>query len=69
MRTPVPSLTPDSVKAKLQSGELQVRGDQWPIFLYADLAYDPEDPWSGLLRSQLLVTVSWIFLLLSLYPQ
>jgi hypothetical protein len=37
---------------------MQVRGDQWPLFLYADLAYDPEDPWSGLLRSQLLITVS-----------
>lgn len=44
-------------KEKLQSGELLVRGDQWPLFLYTDLAYDPADPWSGLLRSQLLVSV------------
>jgi hypothetical protein len=46
-----------SIKEKLRSGEMHIRGDQWPIFLYADLAYDPEDPWSGLLRNQLLVTV------------
>jgi hypothetical protein len=45
------------IKDKLRSGEIQVRGDQWPLFLYADLAYDPEDPWNGLLRNQLLITV------------
>ena len=45
------------IKEKLCSGEMQVRGDQWPIFLYADLAYDPDDPWNGLLRNQLLITV------------
>ena len=45
------------IKEKLRSGEMQVRGDQWPLFLYADLAYDPEDPWNGLLRNQLLITV------------
>jgi hypothetical protein len=45
------------VKEKLRSGELQVRGDQWPIFLFADLAYDADDPWNGLLRNQLLITV------------
>ncbi|KAG1811078.1 hypothetical protein EV424DRAFT_1542623 [Suillus variegatus] len=36
-------------------GEMLVCGDQWPIFLYAHHAYDPEDPWCGLLRSHLLV--------------
>lgn len=46
-----------STKDKLRSGEIQVRGDQWPIFIYAGYAYDPEDPWNGLLRSQLLVCV------------
>ncbi|KAG1820670.1 hypothetical protein DFJ58DRAFT_720189 [Suillus subalutaceus] len=29
--------------------------DQWPIFLYANHIYDPEDPWCGLLRSRLLI--------------
>jgi hypothetical protein len=43
---------------KLRSGELHVRGDQWPLCLYADLEYDSEDPWNGLLRNQLLVLVS-----------
>jgi hypothetical protein len=45
------------IREKLSSGEMQVRGDQWPLFLYADLAYDPEDPWNGLFRNQLLVMV------------
>jgi hypothetical protein len=45
-------------RAKLQSGEIVVTGDQWPLFLYADYHYDPEDPWNGLLRSALLVCVS-----------
>ncbi|KIK11326.1 hypothetical protein PISMIDRAFT_651995, partial [Pisolithus microcarpus 441] len=33
-----------------------VPGDQWPVFLYADYSYDPEDPWNGLLWSGLLVS-------------
>ncbi|KAG2752866.1 hypothetical protein P692DRAFT_201838181 [Suillus brevipes Sb2] len=41
-------------KAKLQSGEIIVTGDQWPLFLYADYHYDSEDPWNGLFRSTLL---------------
>jgi hypothetical protein len=45
------------IKEKLRSGEMQVRGDQWPLFLYADLAYDPDDPWNGLLQNQILITV------------
>ncbi|KAG2744375.1 hypothetical protein P692DRAFT_20744671 [Suillus brevipes Sb2] len=42
-------------KQNLQSGEIAVSGDQWPLFVYANEAYDPEDPWNGLLRSRLLV--------------
>ncbi|KIM61385.1 hypothetical protein SCLCIDRAFT_122130 [Scleroderma citrinum Foug A] len=38
----------------LMNGQIQVVGDQWPIFLYLDYAYDPEDPWNGLLQSSLL---------------
>jgi hypothetical protein len=56
-----------SIKEKLRTGEMHVRGDQWLYFLYADLAYDPDDPWNGLLRNQLLVYVS-IMLLLLLLP-
>jgi len=44
-------------RTKLVNGEIQVAGDQWPVFLYADYSYDPEDPWNGLLRSGLLVAV------------
>jgi hypothetical protein len=54
------------VKAKLKSGEILVTGDQWPIFLYAGYSYDPEDPWNGLLRSSLLVSVSHFFYTTSL---
>ncbi|KAG2758156.1 hypothetical protein P692DRAFT_201835498 [Suillus brevipes Sb2] len=32
-----------------------VCGDQWPVFLYAHYVYDHDDPWSGLLKSRLLV--------------
>ncbi|KAG1791229.1 uncharacterized protein HD556DRAFT_1433038 [Suillus plorans] len=42
-------------KQSLKSGETAVRGDQWPIFLYSGYVYDSEDPWKGLLRSEILV--------------
>ncbi|KAG1861313.1 hypothetical protein F4604DRAFT_1882483 [Suillus subluteus] len=41
-------------KRSLKSGEIAVCGDQWPIFLYAGSVYDAEDPWKGLLRSEML---------------
>ncbi|KAF8836372.1 hypothetical protein BDN67DRAFT_992145 [Paxillus ammoniavirescens] len=44
-------------KTKLINGQIQVAGDQWPVFLYANYTYDPEDPWNGLLWSGLLVSV------------
>ena len=34
-----------------------VAGDQWPVFLYEAYKYDSENPWTGLLRSSLLVAV------------
>ncbi|KIM75190.1 hypothetical protein PILCRDRAFT_681578 [Piloderma croceum F 1598] len=43
-------------KEKLRSGEMAVSGDHWPIFLYQGYSYDPEDPWNGLLRSNILVS-------------
>jgi hypothetical protein len=52
------------MKDKLKSGEMMVAGDQWPIFIYEGYSYDPEDPWTGLLRSSLLVTVH----ILTMYP-
>ena len=45
-----------SVKEKLKSDEFVVTGDQWPIFLYAEYTYDPEDPWNRLLQSNILVS-------------
>jgi hypothetical protein len=44
-------------KAKLRSGEMAVTGDNWPIFLFNGYNYDPDDPWNGLFRSALLVSV------------
>ena len=42
---------------KLASGEMVVRGDQWPLLVYAKQEFNPEEPWDGLLRSELLVWV------------
>lgn len=51
-------LTRPRVKQKLRTGEMIVPGDQWSIFLYYGFAYDPEDPWNGLFRSAILISVS-----------
>ncbi|TFK17409.1 hypothetical protein FA15DRAFT_605120, partial [Coprinopsis marcescibilis] len=40
---------------RLRSGQLVPRGNQWPLFLYQDHKFDPEDPWKGLLRRYLLI--------------
>jgi hypothetical protein len=34
-----------------------VSGEQWPVFLYHCYDYDGEDPWKGLFRSVILVSV------------
>lgn len=49
---------PIRIKEQLRSGELAVSGDQWPIFVYQGYKYDPEDPWYGLFRTTLLISVS-----------
>ncbi|KAF8218957.1 hypothetical protein L208DRAFT_1345232, partial [Tricholoma matsutake] len=46
----------EEVKAQLHSGDITVPGDQWPILLYKEHKYDPEDPWDGLLQSAILVS-------------
>jgi len=38
---------------------MMVPGDQWPAFLYVGLDYDPEDPWKGLFKNQILVSHWW----------
>ena len=60
-------------RTKLANAEIQVAGDQWPIFLYANYTYDPEDTWNGLLCSGLLVGVSpfdiqWYVFILINFP-
>jgi hypothetical protein len=53
-------LTISRIKVKLKSGETTVTGDRWPIFIYADCKYDPDDPWNGLLRGSILVNVGFL---------
>jgi hypothetical protein len=55
------------LKEKLRSGEMAVSGDQWPIFLYHGYTYDPDDPWNGLFRSNLLVSVGSTWRSLDIY--
>ncbi|KAG1844356.1 hypothetical protein F4604DRAFT_1689115 [Suillus subluteus] len=50
-------LTSIRTKQNLQSGVISISGDQWPLLLYANKAYDPDDPWNGLLRTRLLINV------------
>lgn len=42
----------------MRSGETIVTGDEWPVFLYYNCAYDPERPWDGLFRNSVLISVS-----------
>ena len=51
-------MTYSRTKAKLRNSQLQLAGDLWPVFLYASYSYDAEDPWNGLMRSGLLISVS-----------
>ncbi|EAU87300.2 hypothetical protein CC1G_12213 [Coprinopsis cinerea okayama7 len=39
----------------LRSGVKTVSGDQWPLLLFKDYKYNPDNIWDGLFRSQLLV--------------
>ena len=41
----------------LREGHLHISSEQWPLFLYHDYSYDPDDPWKGLLRSSIIVSV------------
>ena len=50
------------MQTKLINSQIQVTGDQWPVFLYADYRYNPEDPWNGLLWGGILVSVDLIIL-------
>jgi hypothetical protein len=52
-----PMLTLASIKSKLRAGDLTVPGDHWPVFLYTGALYNAADPWKGLLRSQILISV------------
>ena len=55
------------VKAKLRNGDIVIPGDHWPILLYARYEYNSEDPWKGLFRSSILVSVSLYYSFTPLY--
>ena len=40
---------------------MMVSGDQWPIFIYQGYSYNVDDPWNGLFRSAILISVSYHF--------
>ncbi|KAI0312028.1 hypothetical protein OF83DRAFT_1067881 [Amylostereum chailletii] len=46
------------VRCHLKTGEISPTGDQWPVLLYAKSKYNPENPWDGLLKGEILV---WTF--------
>ncbi|KAJ3525372.1 hypothetical protein NMY22_g10607 [Coprinellus aureogranulatus] len=43
-------------RTQLKTGEITVSGEVWPVFLYREHKYDPEDPWDGLLQGSLLLS-------------
>ncbi|KAJ3509290.1 hypothetical protein NMY22_g16344 [Coprinellus aureogranulatus] len=46
----------EAVRKDLRSGEIAVSGDLWPIFLYHNHSFNPENPWDGLFKGRLLVS-------------
>ena len=57
-------LTSIRIKEGLRTGHLKLSSDQWPLFLYKQYTYDPDDPWKGLLRSTILIFVCVIYIFL-----
>ncbi|TEB12107.1 hypothetical protein FA13DRAFT_1721977, partial [Coprinellus micaceus] len=43
------------IRKQLRNKELTISGSHWPIFVYKNETYDPEAPWKGLFRNELLV--------------
>jgi hypothetical protein len=54
---PLTLLPTSRIKRQLRSKELTVTGSHWPIFVYQDEKYNPENPWKGLFRNEMLVKV------------
>lgn len=48
---------PHSIRKQLRNKELTITGSHWPIFVYKNETYDPENPWKGLFRNGLLINV------------
>ena len=52
---------------KLKNNKIAVAGVQWPLLLYADCQYDPEEPWDGLFQNKLLVWVRFQHLIYGIH--
>ncbi|KAJ2922523.1 hypothetical protein H1R20_g14572, partial [Candolleomyces eurysporus] len=46
----------EETRNALRSGKIVTTGDQWPIFLYDALRYNPENPWEGFMKSNVMVS-------------
>ncbi|EGO04387.1 hypothetical protein SERLA73DRAFT_148918 [Serpula lacrymans var. lacrymans S7.3] len=57
-------------RTKIRNGEMEITGEQWPVVLYAECHYDPDEPWVGFVCGQLLLLAfKHIFVALSsVYP-
>ncbi|TEB26762.1 hypothetical protein FA13DRAFT_1635613, partial [Coprinellus micaceus] len=47
-----------SIRQQLRDKVITISGSHWPIFVYQNEKYDPEQPWKGLFRGRLLVLAS-----------
>ncbi|KAJ3534367.1 hypothetical protein NMY22_g6959 [Coprinellus aureogranulatus] len=43
------------IKTQLRNKELTVAGSHWPIFVYKDEKFNPDSPWMGLFKNELLI--------------
>ncbi|TEB24246.1 hypothetical protein FA13DRAFT_1756867 [Coprinellus micaceus] len=47
-----------NIRKQLRNKEITISGSHWPIFVYKNETYDPENPWKGLFRNELLIKAS-----------
>ncbi|KAF6741086.1 hypothetical protein DFP72DRAFT_863184 [Ephemerocybe angulata] len=45
----------DEIKTQLRNKGITVGGAHWPLFVFKNEVFDPDDAWKGLFRSELLV--------------
>ncbi|TEB18341.1 hypothetical protein FA13DRAFT_1758706 [Coprinellus micaceus] len=45
----------ENIRQQLRDKQIVVTGSHWPIFVYQNEKFDPDQPWKGLFRGRLLV--------------